>query len=69
LKNTFNEQHILAICQAVCMFRAAQKTYGPLFMGMDTQALSVPAFSTSMEVSAANGVQGITSFSTNRNGL
>ncbi|TDE18115.1 phosphoglucomutase (alpha-D-glucose-1,6-bisphosphate-dependent) [Dyadobacter psychrotolerans] len=57
LKNTFNELHILAICQAICLFRAEQKTNGPLFMGMDTHALSVPAFSTAMEVLAANGVQ------------
>ncbi|WP_159470247.1 phosphoglucomutase (alpha-D-glucose-1,6-bisphosphate-dependent) [Dyadobacter sp. 3J3] len=57
LKNTFNEWHILAICQAICLFRAEQKTDGPLFMGMDTHALSVPAFSTAMEVLAANGVQ------------
>ncbi|GLU56931.1 phosphoglucomutase, alpha-D-glucose phosphate-specific [Dyadobacter frigoris] len=57
LKNTFNEWHILAICQAICMFRVGQKTDGPLFMGMDTHALSVPAFSTALEVLAANGVQ------------
>ncbi len=57
LKNTFNEQHILAICQAICLFRAAQKTDGPLFLGMDTHALSVPAFATALEVLAANGVQ------------
>ena len=57
LKNTFNEWHILAICQAICLFRAEQKTDGPLFMGMDTHALSVPAFATALEVLAANGVQ------------
>ncbi|GLU57273.1 phosphoglucomutase, alpha-D-glucose phosphate-specific [Dyadobacter frigoris] len=57
LKNTFNELHILAICQAICLFRAEQKTDGPLFIGMDTHALSVPAFATAMEVLAANGVQ------------
>ena len=57
LKNTFNEWHILAICQAICMFRVKQKTDGPLFIGMDTHALSVPAFSTALEVLAANGVQ------------
>ncbi|TKT86534.1 phosphoglucomutase (alpha-D-glucose-1,6-bisphosphate-dependent) [Dyadobacter frigoris] len=57
LKNTFNEWHILAICQAICLFRVTQNTDGPLFMGMDTHALSVPAFSTALEVLAANGVQ------------
>ncbi|WP_159466983.1 phosphoglucomutase (alpha-D-glucose-1,6-bisphosphate-dependent) [Dyadobacter sp. 3J3] len=56
LKNTFNEQHILAICQAICQYRQRQKTDGPLFIGMDTHALSVPAFSTALEVLAANGV-------------
>ena len=53
----FNEQHILAITQAICLYREQQKMVGPLFLGMDTHALSVPAHSTAIEVLAANGVQ------------
>jgi phosphoglucomutase len=56
-KNSFNEKHILAITQAICMYRQQQKITGPLFLGMDTQALSVPAFSTALEVLAANGIE------------
>ncbi|HMN61621.1 MAG TPA: hypothetical protein PJ988_14715, partial [Anaerolinea sp.] len=40
----FNEDHVLAICQAICEYRAAQGTSGPLYLGMDTHALSEPAF-------------------------
>lgn len=54
--NTFNEQHILAITQALCDHRRAQKIEGPLFLGIDTHALSVPAFATALEVFAANEV-------------
>ncbi len=57
IKNAFNERHILAITQAICMYRQAQKINGPLFLGFDTHALSAPAFSTTMEVLAANGVE------------
>ncbi|MDA8088873.1 MAG: phosphoglucomutase (alpha-D-glucose-1,6-bisphosphate-dependent) [Nitrospiraceae bacterium] len=57
LDNSFNEAHILAITQAICLFRKMQKTEGPLFLGMDTHALSVPAFASAMEVLAANGVE------------
>jgi phosphoglucomutase len=53
----FNEQHILAISQAICLYREQQKIDGPLFLGMDTHALSVPAHSSAIEVLAANGVQ------------
>ena len=53
----FNEQHILAITQAICLYREQQKTDGPLFLGMDTHALSVPAHATAIEVLAANGVE------------
>ena len=53
----FNEQHILAISQAICLYREQQKIDGPLFLGMDTHALSVPAHSTAIEVLAANGVE------------
>ena len=54
--NSFNEDHILAICQAICEYRQAQGITGPLFMGMDTHALSEPAYATALEVFAANGV-------------
>lgn len=56
-KNSFNEKHILAITQAICLYRRKQKISGPLFIGMDTHALSLPAFVTAMEVLAANGVE------------
>jgi len=53
----FNEWHILAISQAICLYRKQQKIDGPLFLGMDTHALSVPAFTSALEVLAANGVE------------
>ncbi|MEO8402745.1 MAG: phosphoglucomutase (alpha-D-glucose-1,6-bisphosphate-dependent) [Gammaproteobacteria bacterium] len=53
---TFNEWHILAISQAICLFRSQKKINGPLFLGMDTHALSVPAFRSALEVLAANGI-------------
>jgi phosphoglucomutase len=56
LQVTFNERHILAISQAICLFRARQQIEGPLFLGMDTHALSVPAITSALEVLAANGV-------------
>ncbi len=56
LKGSFNEWHILAITQAICEYRKAQGVDGPLFMGMDTHALSEPAFISALEVLAANGV-------------
>ncbi len=52
----FNEPHILAISQAICFYRKEQGIEGPLFLGMDTHALSVPALATALEVLAANGV-------------
>ncbi|MBS1965077.1 MAG: alpha-D-glucose phosphate-specific phosphoglucomutase [Chloroflexi bacterium SZAS-1] len=55
LSNSFNEQHILAICQALCEFRQAHGLNGPLFLGMDTHALSEAALATAIEVFAANG--------------
>jgi phosphoglucomutase len=55
-KTTFNEDHIAAICQAICAYRAGQGITGPLFLGMDTHALSEPAHNTAIEVFAANGV-------------
>ena len=56
-KSSFNEKHILAITQALCLYRHEQKINGPLFLGMDTHALSVPALSSALEVLAANGVE------------
>ncbi len=55
-KCSFNEPHVLAICQAICEYRESQATTGPLFLGMDTHALSEAAFATAVEVFAANGV-------------
>src|SRR5438309_3158793 len=53
----FNEDHIFAITQAICRYRQEQLTTGPLFLGMDTHALSEPAFASALEVLAANGVE------------
>ncbi|MFL6414323.1 MAG: phosphoglucomutase (alpha-D-glucose-1,6-bisphosphate-dependent) [Bryobacteraceae bacterium] len=55
--SAFNEDHILAITQAICRYRKEQSTTGPLFLGMDTHALSEPAFATALEVLAANEVE------------
>ena len=54
---SFNEWHILAISQAICLYRKQQKIDGPLFLGIDTHALSVPAMASALEVLAANGVE------------
>jgi phosphoglucomutase len=54
---TFNEWHILAITQAICLFRAQYKIDGPLYIGMDTHALSAPALASALEVLAANNVE------------
>jgi phosphoglucomutase len=56
-QNSFNETHILAISQAVCLYRKKAGTDGPLFLGMDTHALSESAFASALEVFAANGVE------------
>ena len=53
----FNEWHILAITQAICDYRKLQNIDGPLFLGMDTHALSEPAFASALEVLAANNVE------------
>jgi phosphoglucomutase len=53
---TFNEAHILAVSQAVCEYRARQGIDGPLYLGIDTHALSEPAWASALEVLAANGV-------------
>ena len=55
-EGSFNEWHILAISQAICLYRRQQRIDGPLFIGVDTHALSVPAFTSALEVLAANGV-------------
>ncbi|HBX43150.1 MAG TPA: phosphoglucomutase, alpha-D-glucose phosphate-specific, partial [Deltaproteobacteria bacterium] len=57
LRCGFNEAHILAVSQAICLYRRQQRITGPLFLGMDTHALSEPAFVTALEVLAANGVE------------
>ncbi len=56
-KSTFNEDHILAISQAICDYRAQAGISGPLFMGMDTHALSEASHSTAVRVLAANGIE------------
>src|SRR5215471_8675982 len=56
LTRTFNEAHILAVSQAVCEYRARQGIDGPLYLGIDTHALSEPAWASALEVLAANGV-------------
>ncbi|MFC4950562.1 phosphoglucomutase (alpha-D-glucose-1,6-bisphosphate-dependent) [Pseudonocardia sp. GCM10023141] len=56
LTTTFNDDHIAATSQAICEYRAAQGTDGPLFIGRDTHALSEPAWITAIEVFQANGV-------------
>ncbi|MFF5225826.1 phosphoglucomutase (alpha-D-glucose-1,6-bisphosphate-dependent) [Dactylosporangium sp. NPDC000521] len=57
LRRSFNEDHIVAVSQAICEYRAAQGYTGPLFLGKDTHALSEPATVSALEVFAANGVQ------------
>ena len=56
IKKSFNERHILAISRAICEYRKSENINGPLFMGMDTHALSEPALVTALEVFAAEGV-------------
>src|SRR5262249_49994845 len=56
LDNGFNEAHILAITQAICLYRKQQSIDGPLYIGFDTHALSEPAFASALEVLVANGV-------------
>ena len=55
-ERSFNERHILAITQAICLYRKEKKIDGPLFMGLDTHALSWPALASALEVLAANEV-------------
>ena len=56
LESSFNEEHILAITQAICLHRQQRGIDGPLFIGIDTHALSEPAFASALEVLAANAV-------------
>jgi len=55
--DAFNEAHILAITQAICLYRGEKGIDGPLFLGIDTHALSEPAFASALEVLAENGVE------------
>jgi phosphoglucomutase len=57
LERSFNEWHVLAISQAIAEYRGTQGYSGPLYMGIDTHALSLPALQSAMEVLAANGVE------------
>ena len=57
LNGTFNEDHILAVTQAICLHRRQAGVTGPLYLGKDTHALSEPAQVTALEVLAANGVE------------
>jgi phosphoglucomutase len=57
LEGSFNEAHILAVTQAICTYRQQERIDGPLFLGIDTHALSEPAFASALEVLAANGVE------------
>ncbi|MHB1942756.1 MAG: phosphoglucomutase (alpha-D-glucose-1,6-bisphosphate-dependent) [Acidiferrobacteraceae bacterium] len=57
LTNSFNEWHVLAISGAICQYRKQHHIDGPLFLGRDTHALSAPAFTSVLEVLAANGVE------------
>jgi phosphoglucomutase len=56
LRRSFNERHIVAIAQAICLYRREEGIDGPLFLGIDTHALSEPAFASAIEVLVANGV-------------
>lgn len=58
---TFNEAHVLAISQAICLYRRKSNIHGPMFVGIDTHALSLPAFKSALEVLAANDVNAMIS--------
>jgi len=60
LHRSFNENHILAVTQAICLYRQKENITGPLYLGFDTHALSKPAFESALEVLAANGVEVLT---------
>lgn len=61
LSRSFNEAHILAVTQAICLYRKGADITGPLFIGYDSHALSYPAFCTALEVLAANGIDAMIS--------
>lgn len=56
-QNSFNEDHVLAVTQAICDYRKANRIHGPLFLGMDTHALSEACFTSTLEVLAANHIE------------
>jgi phosphoglucomutase len=56
-ERAFNENHVLAISRAICFYRRQKQIDGPLFLGLDTHALCVPALTSALEVLAANGVE------------
>lgn len=56
-ERSFNEHHVLAVVQAICEYRAKAGVDGPVYVGIDTHALSQPAFESTLEVLAANGVE------------
>jgi phosphoglucomutase len=56
-EHSFNEAHILAMSQAICLYRQQEHIDGPLFLGIDTHALSESAFASALEVLAANDVE------------
>ena len=58
MDTAFNQFHILAITQAICDYRKLRNIDGPLFLGMDTHAVSEPAFASAMDVLAGNEVEG-----------
>jgi len=60
-ERSFNEWHVLTITQAICEYRSQQGVNGPLYIGVDTHALSGPAFDSALEVLAANGVETLVS--------
>jgi phosphoglucomutase len=55
--SSFNEWHVLAVSQAICDYRKQHGADGPLYIGIDTHALSIPAYASALEVLAANGVE------------
>ncbi len=64
-ERSFNETHILAISQAICDYRQQKNIQGVLFLGMDTHALSIPAYVTAIEVLVGNGIEVVLAEGTN----
>lgn len=69
LESSFNEAHILAVTQAICAYRRRQNIDGPLFLGIDTHALSESAFASALEVLAANGIDVMIGIRRTRDGI